>query len=166
MSLDVPARSQQVEAPDLASRICSPTSVAMVLEAGGVNIPTAEVAALAYDADHDIYGNWPRAVQAAFQAGVPGTLVRLSSWRAVQHFLEAGVPLIISVGAEPGQLQGAPYESTAGHLLVLRGLTPGGDVLVNDPAAATPDEVPRTYRREDLELCWMRRGGVAYAIGQ
>ena len=105
-------------------------------------------------------------MQAAYDAGVPGVLVRLSSWRAVQHFLEAGVPLVVSVKAETGELAGAPYPRTSGHLLVIRGLTEDGDVLVNDPAADGPSSVPRTYRREDLERCWMRRGGVAYAIGQ
>ena len=124
------------------------------------------MAARIYDADHDIYGNWPRAVQAAFELGVPGTLVRLSSWRAVEHFLASGVPLVVSVKAEEGELRGAPYPRTSGHLLVIRGLTEAGDVLVNDPAADGPASVPRTYHREDLERCWMRRGGVAYAIGQ
>ena len=166
VALDVPARSQRVEEASLASRICSPTSVAMVLEAHGVALPTAEVAALLYDADHDLYGNWPRSVQGAFTLGVPGTLVRLSSWRAVEHFLRNGVPLVISIGADEGELRGAPYPRTSGHLLVIRGLTADGDVLVNDPAAPTVDGVPRTYHREDLEGCWMRRGGVAYAIGQ
>jgi hypothetical protein len=165
VSIDVPARSQRVEEASLAPRICSPTSVAMVLEAQGVVLPTADVAARIYDVDHDIYGNWPRAVQAAFDLGVPGALVRLSSWRAVEHFLQAGVPLIVSVKAEEGDLRGAPYPRTSGHLLVLRGLTADGRVLVNDPAAAPPG-VPRSYHQEDMERCWMRRGGVAYAIGQ
>ncbi len=166
VSIDVPARSQRIEEASLASRICSPTSVAMVLEAGGVDVPTTELAALIYDADHDLYGNWPRAVQAAFGVGVPGTLVRLSSWRAVEQFLTVGVPLVVSVGAEKGELRGAPYERTSGHLLVIRGLDERGDVLVNDPAADDLAGVPRTYAREDMERCWMRRGGVAYAIGQ
>ena len=166
VSLDVPARSQRVEEATLAPRICSPTSVAMVLEAHGVDRTTEDVAALVYDASHDIYGNWPRAVQAAYDLGVPGVLVRLSSWRAVEHFLESGVPLIVSIKAEEGELRGAPYPRTSGHLLVIRGLTEGGDVLVNDPAADGPGSVPRTYRREDLERCWMQRGGVAYAFGQ
>ena len=163
--LEVPAISQRSAPPELAPRICSPTSVAMVLAYHGVDAPLEELAASIYDADHDIYGNWPRAVQAAYDHGAFGFLVRLSSWRAVEHFLEAGVPLVVSVGVEDGALRGAPYEETAGHLIVLTGFDADGRVLVNDPAAEEASGVPREYYAEDLERCWMRRGGVAYAIG-
>lgn len=163
--LAVPTRSQRLEDPALASRICSPTSVAMVLAHHGVDLPTARVAQLIYDEQHDLYGNWPRAVQAAFELGVPGTLVRLSSWRAVEHFLARGIPLVVSVGVKPGELRGAPYSETQGHLLVITGFDGEGRVRVNDPAAGTLEGVLRVYRREDLERVWMRRGGVAYAIG-
>jgi Peptidase_C39 like family len=166
VQLEVPARIQAAEAPAIAGRICSPTSVAMVLEAQGVERGTADLAALIYDGPHDLYGNWPRAVQAAFTLGVPGCLVRISNWRTVEHFLAAGVPLIVSVKSGPGELRGAPYPSTAGHLLVIRGLDGAGGVLVNDPAAESLETVARTYRREDLERCWMQAGGVAYALGQ
>jgi len=164
--LAVPARSQRLEDPALASRICSPTSVAMVLAHHGVDLPTARVAELIYDQQHDIYGNWPRAVQAAFELGVPGTLVRLSNWRAVEHFLARGIPLIVSVGVKDGELRGAPYSETRGHLLVITGFDDEGGVRVNDPAADTLEGVSRVYAREDLERVWMRRGGVAYAIGR
>lgn len=164
-SLAVPPRSQRGEDAALAPRICSPTSVAMVLAHHGVARSTAQVAALLYDADHDLYGNWPRAVQGAFVLGVSGTLVRLSSWRAVEHFLGRGIPLVVSVEVEPGELRGAPYERTAGHLLVITGFDASGDVRVNDPAARDAAGVGRIYTREDLERVWMRKGGVAYAIG-
>jgi hypothetical protein len=32
-------------------------------------------------------------------------------------------------------VKGFIYENTGGHLLVIRGFTPGGDVIVNDPAS-------------------------------
>ncbi len=163
-SLSVPTLSQRTAPPELAPRICSPTSVAMVLAHAGIECTQEEVAALLYDRVHDLYGNWPRAVQGAFELGAPGALVRLSSWRAVEQFLRTGVPLVISVGAGEGELRGAPFEQTSGHLLVLTGFDSSGDVRVNDPAAE-PGKVARTYRREDLERCWMRRGGLAYVIG-
>ena len=162
-TLAVPARSQQDAPAALAPRVCSPTSVAMVLAHHGVDVPLDELCAAVYDREHDLYGNWPRAVQAAFERGVPGTLVRLSSWRAVAHFVAAGVPLVASVRAEPGELAGAPYERTAGHLLVIRGFDGAGGVLVNDPAAPLAS-VARTYSAQDLARCWLARGGVAYAL--
>jgi hypothetical protein len=48
--LEVPSRSQKAEDESIASRICSPTSVAMLLGHRGVTATTAEVAARAYDA--------------------------------------------------------------------------------------------------------------------
>ncbi|MGE3182339.1 MAG: N-acetylmuramoyl-L-alanine amidase-like domain-containing protein, partial [Phycisphaerae bacterium] len=55
IKLDVPFFSQRTEKPEIAGRICSPTSVAMVMAYHGVTKPVAEVAAAAYDQAHDIY---------------------------------------------------------------------------------------------------------------
>ncbi|MEZ6016565.1 MAG: C39 family peptidase [Planctomycetota bacterium] len=160
----VPVRSQRLEDPRIAGSVCSPTSVAMVMELNGVKVPTASLAATLLDPTHEIYGNWSRAVQGAFCSGVPGSLVRVSSWNAVAEFLKRGVPLVASIRAEPGELRGAPYTATEGHLLVVTGIGPAGQVRVNDPAAYWPGEVRRTYLREDLEKCWFEKGGVAYAF--
>jgi len=162
-ALAVPPRSQQDAPPALAPRVCSPTSVAMVLAHHGLEVPLEELCAAIYDPQHDLFGNWPRAVQAAFERGAPGTLVRLSSWSAVARFVASGVPLVASVRAEAGELAGAPYERTAGHLLVIRGFDGAGGVLVNDPAAPLAS-VARTYSAQDLARCWLARGGVAYAL--
>jgi hypothetical protein len=162
--LAVPFRSQRSEDPALAARICSPTSLAMVLEHRGVAVPTAEVARRAFDPFHDIYGNWNRAIQAAYSLGIPGHLQRFQDWGSVQHLMLMGQPLIISIAAKPGQLRGAPYESTAGHLLVLCGLDEHGKVLVNDPAAISRQAGQLAYFREDLETVWLARGGTAYVL--
>jgi len=164
--LTVPSLSQQDAAPELAPRICSPTSVAMALAHAGQATTPTEVARVVYDREHDIYGNWVRAVQGAFEFGVPGRLVRLSSWSAVEHFIQQGLPLIVSIKVRPGELTGAPYVSTAGHLLVITGLDGRGGVEVNDPAAATESGVARTYAQHELEQVWMARGGVTYIIGR
>lgn len=162
--LPVPFRSQKVEAPELRPRICSPTSVAMVLAYRGVEAPTAEVAAAIYDPDHEIYGNWPRAVQTAWTYGVPGFLRRFSGWYDVRRSIADGQPLIISIRAAEGELTGAPYPKTAGHLMVLTGFDEAGDVRVNDPAA--PDEARGrvVYRRDEIETVWLRHGGTAYVL--
>ncbi len=163
--LGVPFRSQRAEDPSIQSRICSPTSVAMLLAFRGVVVPTAEVAARLHDRRHDIYGNWERAVQGAYSFGVPGYLARFSDWDDVEAQIAAGQPLVISISVKEEQkLDGAPYEATAGHLLVLAGFDDAGDVAVNDPAALTPEHGLIVYRRDQLEEAWLRRGGVAYVF--
>jgi hypothetical protein len=162
--LHVPTRSQRTEDEAIAARICSPTSVSMVMEYHGVDVPTAELAADIYDPVHDIYGIWPRAVQAAHTRGVPGYLMRFSSWRDVEAKV-AALPIVISIRAREGELQGAPYPSTSGHLLVLCGFDRKGRALVNDPAAPDTESVRRVYAREDLERVWLANGGIAYVFG-
>lgn len=164
VALDVPFRSQKSEDPSIASRICSPTSLAMVLAYRGVDVPTAEVARLCYDAEHALYGNWTRAIQGAFTLGVPGYLTRFGGWRDVERTLARGQPLVISIGVKRGQLSGAPYTSTNGHLIVLRGFDKNGDCLVNDPAATDEKHGRRTYSRSELDTCWIQRGGTAYVL--
>ena len=164
VQLSVPARSQRGAGADIGHRICSPTSVAMVAAFHGARVPTRTMAATLLDPHFDIYGNWNRAVQGAHQHGVPGELVRLSSWEAVAAYLRSGRPLVASIKADEGQLRGAPYERTGGHLLVVTGLGPGGVVHVNDPAAPWPGVVPRRYMRADMEQVWFGRGGVTYAL--
>jgi len=162
--LDVPQRSQRTAPAELAPRICSPTSLAMVLEHHGRNHATVDVARVALDPRHDIYGNWPRAVQTAHAFGLDALLVRFDDWDAVSAVVASGLPVIASIGVREGQLDGAPYASTSGHLVVLCGFDGSGDVVVNDPAAAPPEPVRRTYRREQFERVWMDRGGTAYVL--
>jgi len=162
--IDVPFRSQRAEDATLSSRICSPTSLAMLLAYRGRQVPTAVVAQRAFDPFHDIYGNWNRAIQAAYSFGIPGRLERIPNWARAQSLLASGQPLIISIAAKPGELRGAPYASTQGHLLVLCGFDEHGRVLVNDPAAATAQAGQLAYAREDLETVWLARGGTSYVL--
>lgn len=162
---DVAPRSQRLAPSAIAGRICSPTAVAMALDYFGAPQPTEAVAQRAYDVVHDLYGNWPRAVQTAWSFGVPGWLERFGEWQGVERRLAEGSLLVISVRAAPGELPGAPYTETAGHLMLLLGFDEQGRAVVNDPAADTLASVRRTYDRADLERCWIRRGGIAYVLG-
>lgn len=164
LRLKVPFRSQKSESEKIADRICCPTSVAMVMAYRGVDRPTAEVAARAFDKPHDVYGNWPRAVQAAYGFGVPGYVARFSDWDEVRRMIGSGQPLIVSIASEEGQLTGAPYKKTDGHLLVIAGFNQKGDVEVNDPAAADGAKGQRIYKRAELEEVWLKRGGTALVL--
>jgi hypothetical protein len=163
---DVPFRSQKTDDPSLAGRLCSPTSLCMVLAYRGVERSVGEVAARVRDPDFDLYGNWPRNIQGAYELGVPGFLARFNEWQSVAEHLMAGDPLIVSVQAPGGVLSNAPYrELDSGHLIVLRGLDGHGGVLVNDPAAATPEQGQRLYAMTELCKAWLELGnGTAYVL--
>lgn len=161
-ALEVPFRAQRFETGALGSRLCSPTSCSMVLGFHGASVPTLDFAARAHDALHDLYGNWPRNVQAARELGIQGYLTAIAHWSEAEALLARGLPLVISIAAREGELRGAPYRKTGGHLLVLKGIDANGDALVNDPAAR--EQGSFTYRREDLTRCWLGRGGTTYVF--
>lgn len=161
--LPVPALSQMAEGGALAARVCSPTSVAMVLAYLGADGDVGRLAAEMFHPALDIYGVWPAAICAAARRGVLGYLLRFPDWTATAWCLERGLPVIASVRYAAGELSGAAIAATAGHLLVLTGYE-GGDVLVNDPAAPDTASVRRRYRRADLSRVWLERAGVGYVL--
>ncbi|GAB1457371.1 peptidase C39 family protein [Spirochaetota bacterium] len=161
-SIAMPPRSQMVEDPAIAGKICSPTSLSMVLESLGSSMPTAEVAWLAYDAGAGIFGNWSFNVARASALGHPAHVDYLGSIGELAAELTKGKPVIASVKYERGAIDGAAIESTSGHLLVVRGLARRGEqwyVLVNDPAAADVAGVPREYLASQFKNAWT---GVVY----
>ncbi|MBK9119213.1 MAG: DUF1460 domain-containing protein [Phycisphaerales bacterium] len=164
--LPVPFHNQRTEREELFGRLCSPASVSMVLAYRGVDSSTLRVAQAVYDPVHDIYGNWPRQVQAAWELGVPGYLTRIADWATVEHYLASDQPLIASIRVErEGQLRNAPYGAIGGHLIVLTGFDAEGGVYVNDSGRSDPEVGQRVYLRTDLEDVWMRgSGGVTYIL--
>ncbi|MEX2145592.1 MAG: C39 family peptidase [Candidatus Rokuibacteriota bacterium] len=161
--LRVPAISQMVVGGSSAMRICSPTSVAMVLGYWGCEVSALSVAAEAFHAATDRYGVWPAAIAAAARHDVAGYLLRFPDWPSAAWCLEQGMPVVASIRFSAGELQGAPLTETSGHLVVLTGYE-GGHVLVNDPAAAGDDGVPRRYLRSEFERVWLQRGGIGYVL--
>ncbi|MBI2217821.1 MAG: C39 family peptidase [Candidatus Rokubacteria bacterium] len=161
--IDVPACSQMEEPESLRHRICSPTSVAMVLGRWGVHAAPRVLAADVFDAQLDLYGVWPAAIRAGARRGIGGYLLRFPDWQAARWCLGAGLPVVASVRYARGELSGAAIEETSGHLIVLTGFD-GAEVLVNDPAAPTRAEVPRRYTLDQLRRVWLERSGVGYVF--
>jgi hypothetical protein len=159
----VPPRSQMVEADAIRVRICSPTSVAMVLEHWGRRVETAALAAEIFHPGLERYGVWPAAVRAAGRHGLAGYLLRFPDWVSAAWCLDAGLPIVASVHYGRGELPGAAMDETDGHLVVLTGYD-NGHVLINDPAAPSSLEVPRRVRLADLERVWLERAGVGYVF--
>jgi hypothetical protein len=165
--LEVPACSQMVY-PDGGEVWCSPTSTSMVLAywtASSNQCEPAVRAAVAgtYDWVYRGNGNWPFNTAYAATHGLEAFVARFTSLAEAETWLAHGVPLILSYGWRAGELDDAPVSSAGGHLGVLVGFDRLGNVVMNDPAAASDRGVRRTYNRAQFERIWLgRSGGTAY----
>ncbi|MBA3311408.1 MAG: C39 family peptidase [Nocardioidaceae bacterium] len=159
---------------------CSPTSTSMLLAYWRTG-PTRRQYAWVNDAyaqpwvdyaarhtfawGYDGAGMWPFNTAYAAQFGHDAFVTRLRSLREAERFIRAGVPLAASIAFDPGELDGSPLYSTGGHVVVIRGFTKAGRVIVNDPAAARAKGVRRVYKRGQFENAWVdQTGGVVYVI--
>lgn len=178
IELTVPRRSQMLQQyRDLGfggggEAWCSPTTTSMImaywaniLHLPQLNVPVPLVAAGTYDYTYQGAGNWPFNTGFAASYGLTAYVDRFASFDQVEPWIRAGVPIAISVAFKPGELPQAPIPSSPGHLLVVRGFMPNGDVIVNDPVAATDDQVRMVYDRAQLEHAWQHgSGGTVYVI--
>jgi hypothetical protein len=162
-SLPVPFRAQGIEAKPLAGQVCSPTSTSMVMEYCGVNLPTQENALAIYDEEHDMFGNWGRAVQRAGEFGLDAWLQRFRNWDQVKAMIAKGQPIVAGIKFNKGEFPSALYPDTAGHLIVIRGFTRDGNVIVNDPADRNKGNGV-VYKADELAKAWFGHGGVGYVI--
>ncbi len=161
--LGVPFRAQRWEDPAIGGSICSPTSVSMVMEHWGVSRPTLENAMAIYDPDYGIFGNWVRGTQRAGELGLDAWVDRFRSWEKVKETIAAGQPIIASIKFRAGTFPSNVMNATSGHLIVIRGITPEGDLIVNDPAS--PDRGNGiVYKADELAQAWFDVGGVGYII--
>jgi peptidase C39-like protein len=163
VALDVPARSQHEEGGIIGHRLCSPASVAMVLDYWGRHVDLPALAAEMLVPSVDLYGVWPAAIRTAAHRGLAGYLLRFPDWPSAAWCLARELPVIASVRYGAGELTGAAVAATPGHLVVLTGLE-GDTVLVNDPAAPTAHEVRRRYALDEVCRVWLERTGVGYVL--
>jgi hypothetical protein len=177
-NLPVPRRSQML--PAYSGRDyggggqvwCSPTSVSMVLAywsqvLGDPALDRAvpEVARDTYDFSYDGTGNWPFNTAYAASLGLRAFVTRMYALSQIERWISVGVPIVASLAWEENQLPGAPLARTEGHLVVVRGFSAQGDVIVNDPAAPDDESVERTYPRAAFEQRWLSSShGVVYVI--
>jgi len=161
LELAVPPLSQYVAAYPGERGWCAPASLAMLLGYRGYPVDVPVVAREVYDATYRGTGNWAFNVAFAGTLGFRAAVVHLRDLAHAHAFLADDVPLALSLAWQPGDLRGAPLPASAGHLLVLRGITPEGDALVNDPAWPG---VAVTYPREPFERAWLGHGGIALAV--
>jgi hypothetical protein len=188
ITLDVPQYSQEVhrgEYPEFdngGEAWCSPTSTEMVTEFWGAGPSAGDVSGIPYSDPNVDYaamhtfdwhysgaGNWPFNTAYAGSFGLEGQVVQLRSLTEAEQFIKAGIPLVVSVAFKKSELDNAGY-STNGHLMVIRGFTATGDVIVNDPASRLiPSDaaVENVFDRQQFANVWLptsRSGGIAYVI--
>jgi hypothetical protein len=165
-SLAVPFVPQGDAGPALAGEVCSPSSMTMVAWYAGVpgSYGLTENAMAIFDDEHNIFGNWNRAVQRAGELGLDAWLTRVRNWEQARALLASGQPLVASIRFEKGVMPSNPiYQENSGHLIVVRGFTPEGDVIVNDPASREKGHGV-VYKASELAGAWFGAGGVTYII--
>lgn len=164
--LAVAPRSQGDEQEKYKHDVCSPTSLAMVLEFWGHKKETEEVALAVRDRSSQLFGNWPANAAFAAKQGLGARVARLESLDDLEGEIAEGRPVVVSLTFGEGELPGAPIKKTGGHLIVVTGFTADGDVIVNDPAGKGRGEVRRVYPRAAFHKAWrVNKRGLAYLVG-
>lgn len=159
-----PPTISQMQGPQaIQQRICSPTALAMTLQAADADIDWLEVVEGCFDQRTQSYGCWPMAIRCAAGFGRLGAVEALPGWEPAIQVLRAGLPIVASIDFAAGELPGAPLSKTAGHLVTCYGVD-GDAVLVNDPAAGDAAGVARRYDLEAFSRAWLRRRGAAYIM--
>lgn len=167
--LNVPECSQMVY-PDGGEVWCSPTSTSMVLgywngDTGPCEPRVRAAVEGVFDWIYDGHGNWPFNTAYAATQGYEGYVARFTSLARAEEFVAAGVPVIMSIAWDKGDLTGADIDSTNGHLLVLVGFDAAGNPIINDPASPANETVQRTYLRSEFEPLWLQAsGGTVYLM--
>ncbi|TAK36669.1 MAG: hypothetical protein EPO21_02025 [Chloroflexota bacterium] len=162
--IDVPRLSQVDQDPSVASLVCSPTSLTMVLRYWGIDRSVPETIKGVRDAATGIYGNWTLNTAYAGSQGLEAYVDRFYSVEQLEAEIAAGRPVIASLTWLAGELDNASVSSVpGGHLIVVRGFTAQGDVIVNDPASRG-EGVRRVYKRAQFANVWLREGGIVYLV--
>lgn len=153
ITLDVP-QINQMSIPTIGNRICSPTSLAMILKYYEKDVTATSVAEAVYDRRWKAYGNWALNASYAGHQGLNGRVEFVTSTTALRDYINAGIPLALSIKTtSKSQLTGSPMAYPSGHLIVLVGFTQINGVwhgVVNDPAVYNDNNVRRNYPLSQL----------------
>ncbi|MDR3646880.1 MAG: C39 family peptidase [Candidatus Babeliales bacterium] len=162
---NVPKKSQMILDHIDNQRMCSPTSISMMVSHFcNTEINIVDFAKRVYDKGLDSYGSWPFNTAAAYEL-CPGyyfRVVRLNSFIDLHANLMRGYPVVISVR---GKISGAPKDYNHGHLILVTGFDKNNrEVIVNDPAFPDNCKVKRRYDITSLARAWERSHRIAYII--
>lgn len=167
--VNVPFFSQVVKDEKIIGRICAPCSVNSALGAFEIKKDTEQLARQQFDAAANAFGVWNRSVQGGAQHGLRGYLTRFRNWQDVQKALQQGHVIAASIRFEPGEVEdplrsaGKREKGTKGHLVIIKGVTANGQVIVHDTASKDVGPDSR-WKQEELAKAWFAKGGVAYVF--
>ena len=114
-----------------------------------------------YDASYAGTGNWAFNAAYAGARGLRGVVAYLRGIDHVAAFVDAGLPVAISIAWNQGELPGAPLEHSDGHLLVVRGVEPDARARQRSRPTGGRDALSAHRARPDLSRARRRRVPVA-----
>lgn len=166
VKLAVPYLTQRGMPEGLSGNCCSPTSMTMILNYYNKNVGLIPFCYEVYDPYHDMYGNWPYNVQAAYLAGMARTWVEIhDSFDEIYGEVSEGKPVVISIAYGYDELPNSPIHSAeVGHLVAVVGFDGPDTVICNDPAGHDAGDGIIKYPRRELERVWVNHGGVSYHL--
>ncbi|MGC8866912.1 MAG: C39 family peptidase [Elusimicrobiales bacterium] len=157
--------SQMIQHFNYKQDICSPTSLSMLFDYYGVEIDPVMVAQAVYDNSGAIYGNWLFNTVYASTLGFYSFIARINSFEVLYRLLSIELPVIASISYSAGELKKAPIKKTKGHLVVIKGMTSKGDIIVNDPAACDNSSVEIVYDSKEFFKAWIEnKYGTSYIV--
>lgn len=171
--IDIPCISQYLREESIAARICSPTSLTMILNRMGEKCIVEDVAWKCYDYEYEGFGNWTFNTAYAGNIGYEA-YVAYGDMNLLKREIDKGYPVAISVkytndanNKKYPYIENAPI-TTAGHLIVVCGITSDDDgqvyVVVNDPAGKDNESVKRKYKLDEFIKSWGASNNVMYII--
>ena len=162
---NIPFQSQMVLRDEDADRMCSPTSMSMLV--GYLlkkKLDALGFARKSYDVGLDSYGSWPFNTAHAFEVCPEFNfkVVRLNSFKDLYKNLTKNLPVVVSVR---GKILGAAKVYENGHLILVIGYdAKKRKVICHDPAMPNSRKVLTAYGLADFLRAWERSRRLAYVI--
>lgn len=173
--IDTPSISQYLREESIAARICSPTSLTMILNRMGENLIVEDVAWKCYDYEYEGFGNWTFNTAYAGKLGYE-SYVAYGDIELLKREMDNGYPVAVSVkytndinNKKYPYIENAPT-TTAGHLIVVCGITSNDEgeiyIVVNDPAGKDDESVTRKYKLDEFMAAWGTSNNAMYVINK
>lgn len=170
--IETPCISQMQRDEKIAHKICSPTSLTMLLNRLGENLKVEDVAYNCLDYNYNEFGNWAYNVAYAGSLGYKA-YVEYGGIHSLIREINNGNPIEVSVkytndinNKEYPYIENAPL-TTSGHLIVICGVEVNNDgkwIIVNDPAGKDDESVRVKYKFEEFMEAWQRSNYIMYVI--